>query len=63
MIPTPESRARKIAQLTEENEQIAEEAHSLQEKVAELNAQILELKQDSEANDFLIAELKLEGDR
>lgn len=63
MIPTPEARSRKIAQLTEENEQIAEEALSLQEQVMSINAKILELKEESEANDFLIAELKLEGDR
>lgn len=63
MQPTPEARARKIEQLKSENEQIAEEALGLQEKVAELNQQILELKQDSEVNDYLLAELRLEGDR
>lgn len=63
MQPNPEARTRKIEQLKSENEQIAEEALGLQEKVAELNQQILELKQDSEVNDYLLAELRLEGDR
>lgn len=63
MILDQESRSRKIAQLIEENEQIAEEAVSLQEQVASLNQKILELKHDSECNDYLIAELRLEGDR
>lgn len=63
MQPDLEARQRKIAVLEEENQRLAQEAHLLQEDVARLNQRILQLKEDSEVNDHLIAELRLEGDR
>lgn len=63
MQPDLEARQRKIAVLEEENNRLAQEAHLIQEDVARLNQRILQLKEDSEVNDHLIAELRLEGDR
>lgn len=63
MQPTQDARQRQIAQLESEIELLTQDAIDIQDRIEELNGQLVQLREDVDCKYHLISELKLEGDR